>query len=149
MSSRTSGRRSRTIVRAGGSTVSAGSPPRYPPRSDATMRERFLSDLVGDSMLTGAIDCDVTAFLLQHEVPHTAAHCEAVAGEAGCIARNVGVDADAAMRAGWLHDISTMIPNADRIAAAHTLDITVLPEEAAFPMIVHQKLSAVLAREIF
>jgi len=33
--------------------------------------------------------------------------------------------------------------------AAHTLGVVILPEEAAFPMILHQKLSAVLARDLF
>jgi HD superfamily phosphohydrolase YqeK len=98
---------------------------------------------------TGDIARDVSAFLTHQGRPDTAAHCGAVAAEARRIAALVGADEDAAEAAGWLHDISVIIPNEQRIGAAEQLGIEVLPEEAIFPMIIHQKLSAVLAREIF
>jgi len=41
------------------------------------------------------------------------------------------------------------LPDGDRVAAAQAFGVDVLPEEAAFPMILHQKLSAVLARGLF
>ena len=72
-----------------------------------------------------------------------------VAAEAGRIAALVGADLDAAEVAGWLHDVSVIIPSEQRAVIAEQLGIDVLPEEAIFPMIIHQKLSAVLAREIF
>lgn len=88
-------------------------------------------------------------FLVHHGFPETAKHCAAVARQARQLALRVGADAAAAERAGWLHDVSVIFPNAERIAIAHTLNVPVLPEEIAFPMIVHQKLSAVLARDLF
>ncbi|MGI8688095.1 MAG: HD domain-containing protein [Thermomicrobiales bacterium] len=91
----------------------------------------------------------VPAFLIAHGCPATARHCAAVADEARRIAALVGADADAAERAGWFHDVSAIVPTAGRVAAAHTLGVDILPEEAAFPMILHQKLSAVLARDLF
>lgn len=91
----------------------------------------------------------VPAFLIAHGCPATARHCAAVANEARRIATLVGADADGAERAGWFHDVSAIFPTAARIAAAHTLGVTVLPEEATFPMILHQKLSAILARDLF
>ncbi len=98
---------------------------------------------------TGETGRDVSAFLAHHGHAHTATHCVAVTREARRIARLVGADESGAERAGWFHDVSAVIPNAERIDAAHALGVAVLPEEAAFPMIVHQKLSAMLARELF
>lgn len=111
--------------------------------------DALLRDLTSGIDLTGEVSRDVSTFLIYYGYGHTAAHCAAVAAEAGRIAQLVGADVDAAVRAGWFHDSSAVIPNEARIAAAHALGVPVLPEEAAFPMIVHQKLSAVLAREIF
>lgn len=48
-----------------------------------------------------------------------------------------------------MHDISGVIPNEKRIAAAEALGIDILPEERIFPMIIHQKLSKVMARDLF
>ncbi len=111
------------------------------------------ADLLGNLRrgitITGESGRDVSAFLAHHGYPHTAAHCAAVAREARRIACLVGADESGAERAGWFHDVSAVIPNAERIDAAHALSVAVLPEEAAFPMIVHQKLSAMLARELF
>jgi predicted HD superfamily hydrolase involved in NAD metabolism len=99
--------------------------------------------------LTGDIARDVPVFLAYHGRPDTAIHCGAVAAEARRIAALVGADLDAAEISGWLHDISVIIPNEQRALIAEQLGIDVLPEEAIFPMIIHQKLSAVLARDLF
>lgn len=109
----------------------------------------LLRNLRDDMMLSGEPCRDVPAFLIAHGFPATARHCAAVASEARRIAALVGADADSAERAGWFHDVSAIFPTAARVAAAHTLGVVILPEEAAFPMILHQKLSAVLARELF
>jgi predicted HD superfamily hydrolase involved in NAD metabolism len=109
----------------------------------------LLEELRGSVPLTGEVRRDVPAFLIRRGFPQTAAHCAAVAAEAGRLATRVGLDVAAAERAGWFHDVSTVFPNAERIGVARTLGVPVLPEEVAFPMIVHQKLSAALARDVF
>jgi predicted HD superfamily hydrolase involved in NAD metabolism len=109
----------------------------------------FLAELAAGVQLTGAVAQDAALFLTHHGRPDTAEHCGAVAAEARRVAELAGADAAAAETAGWLHDISVIIPNQRRIAAAEQLGIEVLPEEATFPMIIHQKLSAVIAREMF
>lgn len=48
-----------------------------------------------------------------------------------------------------MHDIRGVIPNEKRIAAAEALGIDILPEERIFPMIIHQKLLKVMARDLF
>ncbi|MGI8856174.1 MAG: HD domain-containing protein [Thermomicrobiales bacterium] len=109
----------------------------------------LLSSLRGNLPLTGDAARDVPTFLIHHGFPETAKHGAAVAREARQLALRAGADAVAAERAGWFHDVSAVFPNAERIAIARTLGVAVLPEEITFPMIVHQKLSAVLARDLF
>ena len=108
-----------------------------------------LDQLVTGMHLTGNIAGDVPTFLTHHGRPDTAAHGAAVAAEARRIAALAGADVDAAETAGWLHDVSVIFPSEQRAVIAEQLGIEVLPEEAIFPMIIHQKLSAVLARAIF
>jgi predicted HD superfamily hydrolase involved in NAD metabolism len=98
---------------------------------------------------TGSIRSDVPAFLTQHKLPKIAAHVAAVAAEARRIAILAQVDPDRAEIAGWLHDVSAVIPSVQRADVARQWGVEVLPEEDAYPMILHQKLSVVLGREVF
>lgn len=99
--------------------------------------------------LSGDIRHDAPYFLTHHGMARTAKHVADVAEAARKIATQYQVDADQAEIGGWMHDISNIIPNAERVAAAHALGIEVLPEEADFPMILHQKISVAFARDIF
>ncbi len=97
----------------------------------------------------GWINEDVTTFLRQNNCPRAAAHAAAVARAAYELAERFGVDPLAAEAGGWLHDVSAVWPDDQRLAAADALGIELLPLERKWPKIVHQKLSVVLAREIF
>jgi predicted HD superfamily hydrolase involved in NAD metabolism len=72
-----------------------------------------------------------------------------VAAEAQRLAHQWGEDIASAEIAGFLHDISAIVPSEQRIALAEALHLDILPEERILPMIIHQKLSAVIARELF
>ena len=98
---------------------------------------------------TGDVARDAPAFLISHHAHATASHVEAVAMQAREVALKFGINADHAEIAGWLHDMSTIIPNEKRIEAARAWGVEVLPEEIQLPMIIHQKLSVVMARELF
>jgi|SRR5690606_26455888 len=98
---------------------------------------------------TGELKTDITLFLTLNHCPETANHCLEVGSESRRIAKLFNVNIRAAETAGWLHDISTVIPNNQRIEVARQLQIEVLPEEECFPMIIHQKISKVMAQEIF
>jgi len=98
---------------------------------------------------TGWLAEDVTAFLQQNGCPRAAAHVASVAAAARRLAERFGVDAQAAEAGGWLHDISAVWTDSQRLAAADALGVDVLESERRWPKIVHQKLSVVLAREIF
>ncbi len=113
------------------------------------MRDEVLQALINGTPLTGALNKDVPRFLLRHGCPRTAEHCAAVAAKAAQLAEMLDVDVEAAERAGWLHDVSAVFPVAERLSVAEVLDVTVLPEEASAPMLLHQKLSVILAEEIF
>ena len=98
---------------------------------------------------TGELRRDVTAVLTCHQFPQIAAHVSRVAQEARRLAIRFGANPDDAETAGWLHDISAIIPNGARVELCAGFGVSVLPGEADFPMILHQKLSVVVAREIF
>nr|WP_307722011.1 HD domain-containing protein [Paenibacillus elgii] len=98
---------------------------------------------------TNRLRDDIRSFLSVNGCEKTAEHCMDVGTEARRIALRFGADPEAAETSGWLHDISAVIPNGDRIAVSRELGIEVLPEEEAFPIIVHQKLSVVMAQQLF
>jgi len=97
----------------------------------------------------GWINEDVTTFLMQNDCPRTAAHCADVARASYELAERFGVDPLAAEAGGWLHDVSAVWADDQRLAAADALGVEILPLERVWPKIIHQKLSVVLAREIF
>ena len=109
----------------------------------------LIQELKQNFTASGDLKEDALAFLKLRQFPKTAVHCMRVGDKAKEIAEAYGIDPQAAEQAGWLHDISAVIPNAERLAAAQVFGLEILPEEESFPMILHQKLSVVLAREIF
>ncbi|HDR7613883.1 TPA: bis(5'-nucleosyl)-tetraphosphatase (symmetrical) YqeK [Bacillus mycoides] len=98
---------------------------------------------------TGKIENDIKAFLLKYNKEVTYKHSIRVANEAREIAKIFYEDEEKAAIAGCLHDISAIFPNEERIAVAEKFGIEILQEEREFPMIIHQKLSRVIAKEIF
>jgi predicted HD superfamily hydrolase involved in NAD metabolism len=110
---------------------------------------RLLVQLIDGIQLTGDMRTDMQTFLIYHGCPKTAGHCGWVAAEAKRLAARFGVDESQAEIAGWLHDISAVFSHGQRPQIARQLGVEVLPEEDEVPMIIHQKLSVVVARDIF
>ncbi|WP_040949370.1 bis(5'-nucleosyl)-tetraphosphatase (symmetrical) YqeK [Gorillibacterium massiliense] len=98
---------------------------------------------------TGDLREDARRFLVNNGHPVTASHCLMVGEEAKRLAVRFGANPQDAEIAGYLHDISAVIPSENRIAAAHELGLPVLTEEESFPMIIHQKLSEAMAHDLF
>lgn len=98
---------------------------------------------------TGNLPDDTQQFLLLNGCPGTVSHSVAVANEAHRVALVAGVEPEQAETAGWLHDISAIFPVAERLTVAREFKLDVLPEEEIFPLILHQKLSVTIAREVF
>ncbi len=92
---------------------------------------------------------DVREFLTAHSRLGTLKHVEQVAEEATRLAKRFGVDPVAAEQAGLIHDISAVIPYARRLEVAQAWHMPYTPEEAAYPVLLHQGLSVVLARDVF
>lgn len=108
-----------------------------------------LRQLLAGVTFTGAVREDMIALLTLHGQQHTIGHGLRVAAEVRVLAERFGADPQKAEMAGWLHDISAVIPNGERVPLAERLELDILPEERRLPMILHQKLSAVIARELF
>lgn len=108
-----------------------------------------MNQMINSISLTGNWELDIKQMLEQYNKPHTYEHSVRVANEAERIAKRFGVNEEAAAIAGYLHDISAIIPNDERIQVAEEMQIEVLQEERIFPMIIHQKLSQRIANEIF
>jgi predicted HD superfamily hydrolase involved in NAD metabolism len=109
----------------------------------------LLANLCGNLHLTGNIAEDVSAFLHHHHHPETALHCQHVATAAREVAIVTQTNPTQAHTAGWLHDVSAIFPASERVQIARALGLEVLAEEDRCPMIVHQKLSRLMAQEIF
>ncbi|MCX6082218.1 MAG: bis(5'-nucleosyl)-tetraphosphatase (symmetrical) YqeK [Chloroflexi bacterium] len=109
----------------------------------------MLDDYIGVFRSTGKIVDDVPRFLALFGHQKTAEHCSAVASKAKELAKKYNSDSSKAEQAGYLHDISAVIPNEKRIEFAQSQSVKILAEEIQYPMIIHQKLSVVLAREAF
>ncbi|HEX6387447.1 MAG TPA: HD domain-containing protein [Anaerolineae bacterium] len=112
------------------------------------MHELF-HPFVSDVTLTGNIQQDVVTVLLHHGYARIAGHVARVAAEARRLAARFGVDEAQAATAAWLHDVGAVVANGQRAAICHAFAIEVLPEEEDAPFILHQKLSALMAREIW
>ncbi|MFS1512086.1 bis(5'-nucleosyl)-tetraphosphatase (symmetrical) YqeK [Chengkuizengella sp. SCS-71B] len=109
----------------------------------------YLVNIMKPFDLTDNLEKDVIQLLQIHDKHIIADHSIRVAAEAKKLARQFNVNPDAAEIAGLLHDISGIFPNHKRIEVAKQLSIDILPEEEKFPLIIHQKISKVMAREVF
>ena len=109
----------------------------------------LFAPLVRDIHLTGESQTDVKAFLAFHGYTKTLEHSRLVAAEAKRLAERFDADPRSAQVAGWLHDVSAVLPVEQRAHHTRQLGLEVLPEEKAAPMLLHQKLSAAMADQIF
>jgi predicted HD superfamily hydrolase involved in NAD metabolism len=109
----------------------------------------ILKDLIDGFRLTGDIAKDSIELLRLYGRENTAEHSIRVAAQAKKLAEQFGYDEKAAEAAGFLHDISDIVPMELRLELAAAYGVEVLPEERPYPFILHQKLSALIAREVF
>lgn len=109
-----------------------------------------LKEWTGDfSRQPAELPIEAERLLRAQGCPNTAQHSAAVAAEAGQLAERFGLSHIAATHAAWLHDISAIIPTPQRLRAAQSLGLEVLPAEAQAPGLLHQKLSVILAAQVF
>lgn len=109
----------------------------------------IVKTLIGDFKFTGDISIDSIELLNSHGKEVIAEHTARVAAQAKKLAELFGEAAEAAETAGLLHDISGIIPSDRILEFAEALGVDIMQEERPYPFILHQKLSAALARDIF
>lgn len=107
------------------------------------------SNVIGSFDFTGDCMNDAYQFLVQHHLPAVAEHSKRVSQEAERLAKECLYPEHKAAIAGILHDISAVFPSAERLSVAQELGIPVLDEEIDFPMLLHQKISKVMAQDLF
>lgn len=105
--------------------------------------------LVEDLTFTSDLIKDSNNFLVKHNRFRIAEHSLRVAQKAKMLARQYGADENIAEVAGLLHDIGGVYPNDKRVEVSNMLKLNILPEEEELPLILHQKLSVVMAQQIF
>ena len=99
--------------------------------------------------IQGEIAKVVPEYLRRHGSFDAAAHCASVAAVSWWLADEVDVSQEDAETAGWLHDVSAVIPIPARLPTAEAMGMRIMPAERKAPMLLHQRLSAVMAREVF
>lgn len=94
---------------------------------------------------------NIEKYLKERECEKTFEHCINVGNYASKIGENFlnEEERNKVKIAGYLHDISAVYPNHKRIEVSERLGIEILEEERKFPMIIHQKISKVMAQDIF
>lgn len=112
------------------------------------MRELF-KKYINNFELSGDLEHDVVTFLKSNDFTNTAEHSCRVGRKAERLAHSFNNNGDVAKAAGLLHDISVVFPNNERAIVVEKLGLDVFDAERIFPLIAHQRISRVMAEEIF
>ena len=98
---------------------------------------------------TGDIKNDVKTFLYAFNKQKTFEHIKAVAEENIKIAEQYNLDANVCELSGYLHDISAIIPPSYMMEYAIDKGWHIYKAEEKFPILLHQRISKVIAEEDF
>jgi len=112
------------------------------------MKDVF-KQILTDFSFTNDLYDDSYNLLILHNRRIVAEHSREVAEECKRLAKRFGVNEELAEISGLLHDISAVFPFDKRLEVSNNLGLEVLKEEAEFPLILHQKISEVMARDIW
>lgn len=113
------------------------------------IRMRVLADIIKDISFCHQIEKDAYKLLEYHGYKEIAEHCNRVATEAERLANRFNVDSASAKIAGYLHDVGRVFSDKQSINIASELEIQVLDEEHIYAGLLHQKISRVIASELF
>jgi predicted HD superfamily hydrolase involved in NAD metabolism len=98
---------------------------------------------------TGDIKADVKSILYSHNKAKTYDHVRNIAEMNVKIATQYGLDETICELCGYLHDISAIIPPQDMMSYAITNNWYIDESERKYPMLLHQRISRVIAQEDF
>lgn len=99
--------------------------------------------------VTNSPEEDAVRLLLANGKEHTARHVRGVAKEAVRIAVRFGLDERVSRMAGYLHDVSAVIRPEDMLKEALRRGMSLCEAEERHPFLLHQRMSAMVAREYF
>lgn len=108
-----------------------------------------LEDLIARFPRSQDLASDVDTLLAAHGREVTREHVPRVARQADELARRFGVDPGQAVQGALLHDIGGIFPRSEMAPLCDSLGLPVEPEERQVPLLLHAKLSVVLARELY
>jgi hypothetical protein len=91
----------------------------------------LLESFIQGVRLTGDVCADMAALLTHHGQAQTVGHGVRVGAEAKRLARRFGPDEPRAELAGWLHDISAVVPLEERVPPVRQLGLEVGVADAA------------------
>lgn len=106
-------------------------------------------NIVDNVQFTNDLRKDSNSILLKYDRKIIAKHSMEVCDECIRLAKLFGEDEKKAEVAGILHDIGGIYPFSDRLEVSRNLGLEILKEEEELPLILHQKISKVMAREIW
>ena len=98
---------------------------------------------------TGDIIADAESLFIAYGKQKTFTHSKAVAEANAKIAEQYGLDAKICEIGGYLHDISAVISPADMLSYATDKGWYIDESEKEYPVLLHQRISKVIAREDF
>lgn len=107
------------------------------------------NDITKGFTFTSNLREDSYNLLIRNDRNIIARHSREVSIECVRLARLFNEDEEKAEVAGLLHDIGGIYLNSERLQKAKNLGIEVLKEEEELPLILHQKISRVMAKEMF
>ena len=99
--------------------------------------------------IQGNIEEDVRSLLVANGRPKTLKHILDVADMNARIADMHGLDRRKCIQAALMHDISAVIRADDMLSHAREMGMTLCEAEEKFPFLLHQRMSAIVAREHF
>jgi HD superfamily phosphohydrolase YqeK len=111
--------------------------------------KNFLDEMQHNYTNTGDIFFDTENFLIKYGKKHVMDHSKEVAVIGVKLAKDFGVGEYKIKASSYLHDISCVIPNENKIEFSEYLGIDIVNEEKLFPILIHQKLSKEMAKMIF
>lgn len=98
---------------------------------------------------TGDVIADAGALLCAKGKTATWTHVQNVAEACTALARRFDLDEEQCRLAGILHDISAVVPPADMLRYAQETGMALDAAEERYPFLLHQRLSAVAAKQCF
>ena len=110
---------------------------------------KILENIIKRYQKTNDIFVDIQNLFEKYDKTNIFEHSVNVSKKAIELAGKYNISKDKIKLASYLHDISGIIKNEDKILFAEEMNIKILHEERIFPLIIHQKLSKEIAQRVF